>query len=96
MALSSASLTPVIRGTQALEGQRDGLEHLMRIVKKDKQDLEVSTPEDRRAVSRSCILATEFDRCPACQIKICCHPRKTEPGQPSLPTLIEKRFGIML
>ncbi|CAM9440053.1 unnamed protein product, partial [Pylaiella littoralis] len=25
----------------ALEGQRDGLEHLMRIVKKDKQDLEV-------------------------------------------------------
>jgi len=26
---------------QALEGQRDGLEHLMRIVKKDKQDLEV-------------------------------------------------------
>eukprot|EP00903_Cladosiphon_okamuranus_P017804 g16385.t1 len=26
---------------QALEGQRDGLEHLMRIVKKDKQDLEI-------------------------------------------------------
>lgn len=26
---------------QALAGQRDGLEHLMRIVKKDKQDLEV-------------------------------------------------------
>lgn len=29
------------RCVQALEGQRDGLEHLMRIVKKDKQDLEV-------------------------------------------------------
>lgn len=28
-------------GTQALEAQRDGLEHLMRIVKKDMQDLEV-------------------------------------------------------
>lgn len=27
---------------QALQGQRNGLEHLMRIVKKDKQDLEVS------------------------------------------------------
>eukprot|EP00752_Nemacystus_decipiens_P017929 g16072.t1 len=26
---------------QALEGQRDGLEHLMRIVKKDKRDLEI-------------------------------------------------------
>lgn len=32
----------VARGIQALEGQRDGLEHLMRIVKKDKQDLEAS------------------------------------------------------
>lgn len=31
-----------VRGVQALEGQRDGLEHLMQIVKKDKQDLEVS------------------------------------------------------
>ena len=33
-------------GAQALEGQRDGLEHLMRIVKKDWQNLEVSMRRD--------------------------------------------------
>lgn len=30
-----------LRLSQALEAQRDGLEHLMRIVKKDQHDLEV-------------------------------------------------------
>lgn len=39
-ALLPTSLS-VFSYAQALEGQRDGLKHLMRIVKKDKQDLEV-------------------------------------------------------
>lgn len=37
----SYPLYPSSLDVQALEGQRNGLEHLMRIIKKDKQDLEV-------------------------------------------------------